>query len=149
MSLTLLSGVISLLFEILRHLLLLCHCKIFFELFSHPIFLSLLSNTITEHSGLRSHPFSFARTSADIKKMGEVPSGTYLGASSAFLLCPLLFALVLFLNEFECPLTGRVVASHNRSTKLHKNLHTTKPGHLYVRCECKNTLFTLKLVSYS
>ena len=40
--------------------------------------------------------------------------------SSAFLLCPLLFALVIFLNEFECPLTGRVMASHNRSTKLHK-----------------------------
>jgi hypothetical protein len=27
--------------------------------------------------------------------------------------------------------------------------NTTKPGHLYVSCECKNTLFTLKIVSYS
>jgi hypothetical protein len=27
--------------------------------------------------------------------------------------------------------------------------NTTKPGHLYVRCERKNTLFTLKLVSFS
>ena len=41
--------------------------------------------------------------------------------SSVFLLCPLLCALVLFLSEFECPLTGRVMASHNRSTKLHKS----------------------------
>jgi hypothetical protein len=24
--------------------------------------------------------------------------------------------------------------------------NTTKPGHLYVRCECKNTLFALKIV---
>eukprot|EP00613_Pedinella_sp_CCMP2098_P059924 CAMPEP_0171865112 /NCGR_PEP_ID=MMETSP0992-20121227/29311_1 /TAXON_ID=483369 /ORGANISM="non described non described, Strain CCMP2098" /LENGTH=105 /DNA_ID=CAMNT_0012487917 /DNA_START=48 /DNA_END=361 /DNA_ORIENTATION=+ len=56
----------------------------------------------------------------DAVTMCKVPSGTYLGASSAFLLCPLLFALVLFLNDFECPLTGRDMASHNRSTKLHK-----------------------------
>jgi hypothetical protein len=41
--------------------------------------------------------------------------------TSAFLLCPLLFALAIFLNEFECPLTGRVMDSHNRSTKLHKD----------------------------
>ena len=27
--------------------------------------------------------------------------------------------------------------------------NTTKPGHLYVRCECKNALFALKIVSYS
>jgi len=40
--------------------------------------------------------------------------------TSVFLLCPLLFALAIFLNEFECSLTGRVMASQNPSTKLHK-----------------------------
>jgi len=101
-----------------------CHCKNFFELFWHPVFLSLLSNTITEYS-----IFSGGRSFQDSGPLRPVDAVHLVRrlhcedsprCSSAFLLCPLLFALAIFLNEFECPLTGRVMASHNRSTKLHK-----------------------------